>query len=372
MRVLYVLTGASLGGVETGLLTLLQHLDPDRVQATVVTLAREPIGRVFRQQGIHSRCAPPGNRLGYLCRLIRRKKIDLVQSFYAAMEGALAARQAGVPHLWYIGGKLNPSLPYPSPRTLAPLRLALAHFGGEIVVPSRALVPEFRDLPASKIHVIPHGVDSPPPNQRPKPQWLRKKHRIPSFSPLIALVGNFYPAKRHLDFLKAAVLIRQAVPEAYFLIAGRCVGNSPAVRRASRRYRKRIEQSVRQLHLQKKVFFSPFFPAQRTSWFRQINLLLSPSDEGFGWAILEAGAAGVPIVSVKEGGAAEILQDGQSGRLVPYGEPPAMAEAAVRILRQPALARRLGQGARRRIRIQYNASNRAGRFSRLYRAILRK
>lgn len=75
---------------------------------------------------------------------------------------------------------------------------------------------------------------------------------------------------------------------------------------------------------------------------------LPDSLEGFGLTFLEAGAFGLPVVGTRTGGVAEAVADGESGLLVPEGDLPALAEAVARLLREPALAQRLGANGRAR------------------------
>ena len=81
--------------------------------------------------------------------------------------------------------------------------------------------------------------------------------------------------------------------------------------------------------------------------------LLASRYETFGVALIEAMAAGSAVVATRAGGCAEILRDGETGLLVPSEDAPAMAEACLRLLADPALALRLGHAARAEVEIRF-------------------
>jgi phosphatidylinositol alpha-1,6-mannosyltransferase len=81
--------------------------------------------------------------------------------------------------------------------------------------------------------------------------------------------------------------------------------------------------------------------------------------EGFGMVYLEANASGRPVLAADSGGIAEAVADGVSGLMVPPDDPAAAAEAIVRLLRDPALRRRLGEAGRRRAEEEFSWTRQA-------------
>lgn len=346
--------GAGIAGLNTILSTVMGNLRADEVRPTLI-LEKDLPGR---------------GGLDRLLQLIRKKRIRIVHSFDGAGTGARAAALLGLPHVWSIAGTLEDTFLAGDRSSLEALPAIIEKLSRVVTVPSRALAEsEFPLLPRRKLRVLPWGLDRPRPG-RPH-GWLKKKLRLPSQTPLIALVANFHPAKRHADFLQAARRIRHALPAARFLIGGRIVGNSPHSRSVSRRARAEVLRKIRTLGLAEAVNIASFDPKNWDSWYPEIDLLISPSREGMSLAVLQAGACGVPIVAVNIGGSPEVIQHGRTGLLVPWGRPAALAEAALRILRSPALKHRLGKGAQRRILTFFSSRKQADHLSKLYRRLLR-
>lgn len=347
-----------------GLLGILRNLHPARVTATVAAPVRSRYLPLFRQSGIPCRRLPKERSVEYLERLIRREKIQMVQSLHPGGEGARSAFLSNVPHVWYLAGLPEAIYSAPSKTDLETLLFLVDHLSKAVVVSCKDL---YRRLPKPlqrKAHVIPNSGADPSlfPGVHPSSRSTR--------APRIGMVGNFYPAKRHRDFLKASLRIRKRIPSAKFVIAGRVVGREIEQRRQSISYRRLILQAIHRLDLGHCVRVTSYRPSERFSWLSRLDLLLVPSFEGLGQTMLEAGLCRVPIVAANAGGAREIIQQEQTGRLVPYGNPSAMAKAAVKLLRDPLLSKWLGNNGRKRILRQFSAARHAERLWRLYVRVL--
>ena len=95
-------------------------------------------------------------------------------------------------------------------------------------------------------------------------------------------------------------------------------------------------------------------------------LLLTSSQEGLPNAILEAMAAGRPVVATDVGGCRELVTEGATGHLVPRDDPDALAEKAIRVLTLPDRGRSLGEAGRRRVLAEFSVEVMAGRIRDLY------
>jgi glycosyltransferase involved in cell wall biosynthesis len=83
-------------------------------------------------------------------------------------------------------------------------------------------------------------------------------------------------------------------------------------------------------------------------------------------------AAGKPVVATNGGGVPEIVRDGETGYLVPMGDADAMAQAMTRLLENPALAARMGEQGRLRVRDHFTIQATARRVEKLYEDVLKR
>lgn len=106
---------------------------------------------------------------------------------------------------------------------------------------------------------------------------------------------------------------------------------------------------------------------------RDADVFVHPAmDEGFGLVVVEAAAAGLPIVASNVGGIPEIIEHGVNGLLVPPGDPQALAAAIQELIDDPERAKRLGEAARRTAFERFSAEAMAAAYMDLYERLLRE
>jgi len=163
---------------------------------------------------------------------------------------------------------------------------------------------------------------------------LRTRLGLPAAGPILGMVACLKPQKAPLDFVEAAARIASVRPEASFVM----VGDGPL--------RPQIEARARSLGIASRLHL--------LGWRRDVPDLLAAFDvavltslwEGLPRVVPEAIAAGRPIVATAIDGTAEILRDGETALLAPPGDPGAVANQVLRLLDDPALARRIASAAR--------------------------
>ena len=101
------------------------------------------------------------------------------------------------------------------------------------------------------------------------------------------------------------------------------------------------------------------------------DLFVQPSlYESQGLALIEAMAAGVPAIATDVGGVGDVVRDGETGLLVPPGNPEALSRAVLRLAGDPALAAALAGRASRHVREHFSADTMLAAYARLYRELL--
>jgi glycosyltransferase involved in cell wall biosynthesis len=177
----------------------------------------------------------------------------------------------------------------------------------------------------------------------------------------IGVVANLRPEKGHLVFLDAARRLRDRYPDARFLI----VGEGPI--------RRQIEDRVAELGLNASVQMMGAV-TNIPSVLRTMDIIVLPSlsNEGFPNAVMEAMAAGLPVVATDTGGTRELVQDGFTGYLIPPGDWTALSDR-IGILCESAEARqKMGEAGRQRVVKGFTVERMARRFEALYSSLLAK
>lgn len=370
IRVLFVSHDAGMWGAQRTLLTLLSEMDRRLCSPLLVVPYEGPMSSaaaelgipVFVEQLVHwvPGCSVSSRRqhFGYLyhffrtlrsrCRAIKRliadHGVDLVYTnTVTCVEGAIAARCTGKPHVWHIhehilgNSELAPLLPY---------RLYCAAVGllsRSIIFCSKTLAIDYPWL-SRKASVIYNGLPLPPLCDRIAARAKATNVLgIDASAKLIAVIGALHPGKDHLTFLAAAEQVARRVEKVLFLIVGA----------GSESYTNLLRQRIRDFRLDSRV--------KLLGWRDDIHdllaaidvLVISSEQESFGLTAIEALAMETPVVATRCGGPEEIIEDGVTGFLVPVKDPRAMADAIVRLLLEPKLASCLGISGRKHVVEQF-------------------
>lgn len=186
---------------------------------------------------------------------------------------------------------------------------------------------------------------------------IRKQYQLPENTVLIGNVAALAEHKDHITFLHTAQLILQRMPLARFVIAGS--GDQEKV----------IRSKIRTLGLEGKVFLygqCPYIP----SLLRELDLFLFTSkEEGLGTAILEAMAAGVPVVSTNAGGIPEIIHHRENGMIARVKDAEKLAEYALEVINNGELKNTLIENGKETA-AQFSCTSTANAVFSIYREII--
>lgn len=365
LNVLQLIPTLDRSGAEKQMVLLAKGLPRDRFRVEVAALTRlGPLEAELREAGIPvtligKRLKVDPFALGRLVGLLKRGRFDVVQTwiFAADVYGRVAARRAGTPVVvtaemavdrWKSGWHLR-------------VDRHLARGTDRVVGNSDAVVAFYRDsgIPADKLAMIPSGIadEEPPPGV--DPSAVRAELGIAPDAPLALFVGRLAPQKAVDDLLAACDLLGHVQPDLHTLI----VGDGPL--------RDRLVSLARSYALDGRVTFL----GHRDDVPRLLaasDLLVLPSlYEGLPNVVLEAMRFRKPVVATAAPGTTELVVDGLTGSLVPMRHPPSLARAIRDIVRDPALARRMGEAGRARVEAEFRASTMIDRFAHLYEDISR-
>jgi glycosyltransferase involved in cell wall biosynthesis len=302
-----------------------------------------------------------------LVRYIRRERIAVLHGTEKprdAFVGVVLARLAGarsVVHM-HVGYDdwLTPRVKWALGR--ADAIVAISRFVSESLV--RA------GYSADRIHTVHNSLDLSGGgyDRIGPPQDTRRELGIALDAPVICIASRLFRWKGHHDLVDAVGLLRNELPDVRLLIVGE---DDPRANPGGGSYRDELAARVAELGLGANVLFTGF----RTDVARLMaaaDIFCQPSaEEPFGMVYLEAMAVRRPVVGYASGGAPEVVSDGETGLLVPRGDVPALSRALLRLLRDPALRRAMGEAGRRRVEEVFPPQRSAAALLDVYRAVTR-
>ena len=392
-RIVIAESGSGYGGSAKYLSELVSLLDRDRYDVRVVAAHEGPFIARVRVQGVPVLLRPswrwsaetwsaggtarairraPGAQTAarMLAQLtmttpgiigwLRRERIRLVHlnnELLSHLPLALAARLAGCRVVCHLHGW----------RPLTRSERAAARLIDAFVCISIAGARFYRgQLPGRDVIAIPNGIHLN--GHRPPTRDQRRARRAAlgfgKADIVVAMVGRLVPWKGHEVYLDALAYLASSVPT----LAGLIVGNDPS---ADQAYRQRLAQRVRAAGLEARVRWLPWQEDLRAIYDAcDIFVQASVKPEPFGLVILEAMAAGKPVIATAAGGVVDVVTDGDTGLLVPPGDAGELSSAIHRLIRDQALATTLAQRAARRVKQSFTMERNAAQVMDVYRQLL--
>jgi glycosyltransferase involved in cell wall biosynthesis len=380
MRIARIIARLNVGGPAQHAIFLSAGLDPARFDTTLITGTVGPhegdLTAEARARGVTPVVIPELGRrihlardlvaLGKLVTLLRRLRPDLVHT-HTAKAGALgrvAALLTGVPavvhtfHGHVLEGYFSPTLT----RLFLQIERALARITDRIITVS----PQVRqDLLArgvgrpEQVEVIPVGLDLARfLRGAASPARLRDTLAIPAGAPLLGIVGRLVAIKDHPTLFQALALLQSQGPSPHLIVVG------------DGERREALTRMAQDLGLAPRIHF--------LGWRNDLEAILGELDvviccsknEGTPVALIEAMAAGVPVLSAEVGGVGDLIRQGETGWLAPPGDPPALSRAIRDLLADPERRARPLPAARRLALERHDVKGLLHRMEALYEALL--
>jgi glycosyltransferase involved in cell wall biosynthesis len=364
LRLLLVIPTLVRGGAEKQLTLLATGLPRERFDVHVAVLTRSgPYEDALRVADVPVTVigkrwkVDPGSYFR-LKGLIQKLRPDLVHTwlFAANAYGRQAALAAGVRHI--VAGERCVD-PWKTTLHLA-IDRALAKRTNKIVTNSSGVVDFYagRGIAAEKFVVIPNGIAAEPAaNPLSRPELLAEL-QLPADARLIGAVGRLWPQKRVKDLIWAADLLKSTRDDTHLLI----IGDGPQRWRLER-YREQNDVADRVHFLGERPDVPRILPHLDALW-------LASDYEGQSNAILEAMAAGIPVIATDIPGNRDLVVPDETGYLVPVGDRFEFTRRTHWLLDDDALRQRLGAAGRERIRTQFTVERMIQRHAELYRDLV--
>jgi len=259
---------------------------------------------------------------------LRRSRPDVVHVHepFAPSAGLLAVLNTRLPVVATFHASISRSRAY---RVAAPALRPLYRRLAERIAVSEEARRTVERVFGDGVRIIPNGVE-----------WSRFSPLPPPSGSLILFLGRMERRKGAAVLLEAFTRLAPSVPDAELVMAG-----EGSERRA-------VEKAVPEELRDRVTFVGRIDPAELAQVFGRSSVVCAPSlgGESFGIVLLEAMAAGRPVVASSIPGYAAVARDGVDGILVPPGDPSALSEALRRVFADPAAARAMGEAGRERAR----------------------
>ncbi len=362
-RVLFLessIGGGVIGGSLTGILELIPHLDPGRWEAGLVLAEPKPaldladvpvhvltprrgsggvdrgalLVRVLRRASEVFGIVLP--RVRELLPVLRRERpaaVYLASGLTSNLAGAIAAARCGIPAVCHFKGF----------RRVGPIDRWCSQWIDTAITMTDEIGAHYRSrgIRARRFVTIHDGIDVGR-FATGGGASVRRELGIASGTPVVGIVGHVQQWKGQLLVAEAVARARRQIPQLRCLIVG-------GVHRLGAEYAERLKERVAAPDLAGHAVLTG---ARRdvAACMDAMDVVIHASDrEPFGRVLLEAMAAGRPVIAPREGGPLEIVADGESGLLVPPRDPDALAAAIVSLVGDPARRAAMARAARARV-----------------------
>lgn len=360
IKVLFISHSSGMVGAEKSLLLLLKHIDRKRFEPIVVIPNSGDLETEIKKLGIttyevkspwwvlgQNNALPRVLTLGRamiseilalskLYKIIKHENIDVVYTnTIVNISGAIISAITKRPHIWHIREIIpnNPDLKSVLPNKL--LFNFISATSNRVICNSYATAKQFLNItPTDKIEVIYNAVEI---TRNENVDYIPDICGVKTTDWLVAVIGTLQERKAQDDAIKACKIAQKTIPNIKLLLIGDGSDN----------YKNYLHKVVNELNMRDYVLFTGY-RSDVPQILPNCKILLMPStNEPFGRVIIEAMAAGIPVIGSDAGGIKEIIDDSITGYLVAPRDPQKIAERIIYLFHHPDTAKNMGyQGQR--------------------------
>lgn len=371
-KVLYITKLVELGGGEKSLLFTVEKLDKNIFQPTVLCHKRGSLTFELEKRNIKVAIFTFGvakKLLGFVpiisitsiikfWNLLIREEIDLVHSncFSSVVFASIPTKLLKIPlvwtvHGWTSGGGIQGYL--------------INFFVDKILTVSNAVrkfILKSNRIASEKVETVFLGVNLEEYSNINKTDKIGKEFGIDKTSPLIGIIGRFQHVKGHYYFFKAAKNIKKECPQSKFMIVGTRIFD----RKSDKGYPEEIKKWTNEFGLENDIIYTGF-RSDIPDILSALDVLVLPSlRESFGLVLVEAMAAGIPVLATRCGGPEDIIEDNVSGLLVPVKHSGALSKAVLFLLKNREKTNEMVSIAKKRVKQLFNVDLQTKRIESIY------
>jgi glycosyltransferase involved in cell wall biosynthesis len=368
VHVVFSIDGMGVGGTELNALRTAERLDRARFRVSVLCIRKDgPLASRYADLGIPVHDFPTRSIYGphtmlqilRMARWLRTERAEIVHAhdLYTNLLVGTAARLAGTPVVIASRRWARPHLKFRMMSAIA-FRLATRVLANSETI-ARAVRDEDRIDPA-RVIVIPNFVEesafTAPPAETVG-QW-RRELGLTGDERVVGIIASLQALKDHASLIRAIASLAPRWPTLRLVIVG------------DGEMRAQLSSLVAELGVGDRVIFAGLRPRSPSFHYLFELSVLCSFTEGFPNSVVEAMAAGRPVVATRVGGIPDALVDGETGILVAPGSPSELAAALERLLKAPEEARAMGARGREQARERFLVSRVVPKLESTYETLL--
>lgn len=356
----------NVGGVEEVVLDAARGYVARGHRSIVISNGGRLVPRLVAEGTIHHALPVHRKRLGTIlalipkvARMLRASHADVVhaRSRVPAWIGYHAAHRAGVPFVTTVHG-------FYSPHFFSRIMVR----GDRVIAVSRAVAEYAKaslDADPARLRLVPEGIDADRMDLGWNPDRIAAGRRALGLRPgdaVAAIIGRITALKGHPVFLDGMAALLREVPDVTALVVGAAPEGRP--------HGEALQARAARLGIADRVVFTGARDdVPELLQLCDVVVSCSTRPESFGRTLVEAMAAGRPVVATAHGGALDIVDDGVTGRLVPPERPDLLARALAGILAAPDRGRAMGAAGRERVRERFTVDRMVDETLAVYREV---
>jgi glycosyltransferase involved in cell wall biosynthesis len=373
IKVLFISHSPFFNGAEICLLTLTRNISREKFVPIVVFPHEGPLVEEMKKLDIKTYITPLERWIRYehdkpvmnadvsirvkkIMDIIEKESIDIVHTNTSVIfEGAIAAKKKGVPHIWHVHEFL---IDHPELRAALPVPIIYSIISGlsyKIVAVSNFVKNQFDPMiDSDKIVTIYDGIEED--KETLKDNFLRGNFGIKENEIIAVSIGLLNEAKGYINFLQAAYEVKQKGGKVKFLWVGG----------ASKKDLRDFNSRIKKLRLKDSVFYLGFRSDVDSILKCSDFLICSSQMETLSLVILEAMAAGLPVITTNCGGPSECVVEGITGYIVPVNDSKTLSEKIIELSGDEKMRKMYGMNARMRYSDFFTAKVYTRSFEDLY------
>ncbi|NDJ86456.1 MAG: glycosyltransferase family 4 protein [Chloroflexi bacterium] len=369
MRAVMMISSIAMGGAERILVSVLPHFKEQGVDIRLCSLNTRrdsPLIEQFTESGIPRfdlgarRMVDPAAWRRFTT-MLRDEKIDIVhaQDQDTNIYAALARRRLGIPSVMTRHVMVEPSEGIKETLRARLVLLAARYGFDRIIAVSEAVREAFSKLAkidSERIETIYNGIEIERFDTHSARDAKRAEMGWPLDQPTVIMVAVLRPGKGHEVLFDAIPRLKEAVPGVRIKLVG---GGEleDELRQQAAPYGETVEFLGQRMDVPDLLGAS--------------DVMVLPSwSEALPTVLIEAGAAGLPVVATDVGGSAEIVKDAETGYIVPPGDSAAIADRLIAVLKDPGAAMAMGDRARDFVTATFSLEEQARRTIALYEKVI--